>query len=69
MLVVRWPGGVGPARFLGGQGHPAMIERIRRALAAAGAAGNLLDRLNPPTLELHGAVVEWHHVSFYASNV
>jgi signal peptidase II len=33
--------------------------------AAAGAAGNLIDRLIRPPAVLHGGVVDWLHVSFY----
>jgi signal peptidase II len=40
-------------------------ERTGAALAAAGAAGNLLDRLVRPPSVLHGGVVDWLHVSFY----
>jgi signal peptidase II len=41
-------------------------ERSGAALAAAGAAGNLLDRLARAPSALHGGVVDWLHVSFYA---
>jgi signal peptidase II len=41
-------------------------ERTGAALAAAGAAGNLLDRLVRPPAVLHGGVVDWLHVTFYA---
>jgi signal peptidase II len=41
-------------------------ERFGAALAAAGAAGNLVDRLTRPLGSLHGAVIDWIHVSFYA---
>jgi len=41
-------------------------ERTGAALAAAGAAGNLLDRLARAPSVLHGGVVDWLHVSFYA---
>lgn len=41
-------------------------ERLGAALAVAGAAGNLLDRLVRPPAVLHGGVVDWLHVSFYA---
>ena len=41
------------------------LERIGAALAAGGAAGNLLDRLIRPPGVLHGAVTDWIHVSFY----
>ena len=40
-------------------------ERTGAALAAAGAAGNLLDRLTRPPAALHGGVVDWLHVPFY----
>ena len=40
-------------------------ERLGAALAMAGAAGNLLDRLARPPAVLHGGVVDWLHVSFY----
>jgi len=40
-------------------------ERLGAALALAGAAGNLLDRLARPPAVLHGGVVDWLHVSFY----
>jgi signal peptidase II len=40
-------------------------ERFGAALAAAGAAGNLIDRLIRPPAVLHGGVVDWLHVSFY----
>jgi signal peptidase II len=40
-------------------------ERSGAALAAAGAAGNLLDRLARAPSVLHGGVVDWLHVSFY----
>jgi signal peptidase II len=42
------------------------LERFGAALAAGGAAGNLLDRLIRPPAPLHGAVTDWIHVSFYA---
>jgi signal peptidase II len=45
---------------------PGGAERSGAALAAAGAAGNLLDRLARPPSPLHGGVVDWLHVSFYA---
>jgi signal peptidase II len=45
---------------------PGGAERSGAALAAAGAAGNLLDRLARPPSVLHGGVVDWLHVSFYA---
>jgi signal peptidase II len=41
------------------------ISRFGAALAAGGAAGNLLDRLIRPPGVLHGAVTDWIHVSFY----
>jgi signal peptidase II len=40
-------------------------ERAGAALAAGGAAGNLADRLARPPGGLHGAVIDWIHVSFY----
>jgi signal peptidase II len=40
-------------------------ERLGAALAAAGAAGNLIDRLIRPPAVLHGGVTDWLHVSFY----
>jgi signal peptidase II len=40
-------------------------ERLGAALAAAGAAGNLIDRLTRAPAPLHGGVVDWLHVSFY----
>jgi signal peptidase II len=40
-------------------------ERSGAALAAGGAAGNLLDRLARPPSVLHGGVVDWLHLSFY----
>jgi signal peptidase II len=40
-------------------------ERLGAALAASGAAGNLIDRLARPPGGLHGGVVDWLHVSFY----
>jgi signal peptidase II len=40
-------------------------EGLGAALAAAGAAGNLIDRLIRPPAALHGGVVDWLHVSFY----
>jgi signal peptidase II len=41
------------------------VERSGAALAAGGAVGNLVDRLLRPPGGLHGAVVDWLHVSFY----
>jgi signal peptidase II len=41
------------------------VERFGAALAAAGAAGNLIDRLARGPAVLHGGVVDWLHVSFY----
>lgn len=35
------------------------------AFAAAGAAGNLIDRLFRAPAPLHGGVVDWLHVWFY----
>jgi signal peptidase II len=40
-------------------------ERLGAALAMAGAAGNLLDRLVRPPSVWHGGVVDWLHVPFY----
>ena len=40
-------------------------ERFGAALASAGAAGNLVDRLFRAPSVLHGGVVDWLHVSFY----
>ena len=40
-------------------------QRVGAALAAAGGAGNLVDRLIRPPSVLHGGVVDWLHVSFY----
>ena len=40
-------------------------ERLGAALAMAGAAGNLIDRVARPPAVLHGGVVDWLHVSFY----
>jgi len=40
-------------------------EGAGAALAAAGAAGNLIDRLARPPGFLHGGVVDWLHLSFY----
>jgi signal peptidase II len=40
-------------------------QRVGAALAAAGGAGNLVDRLVRPPSVLHGGVVDWLHVSFY----
>jgi signal peptidase II len=39
--------------------------RFGAALAASGAAGNLIDRLTRAPGILHGGVVDWLHVSFY----
>jgi len=41
------------------------VERFGAALATGGAAGNLVDRLFRPPGGLHGAVIDWIHVSFY----
>lgn len=41
------------------------LERLGAALATAGAAGNLIDRLTRPPATLHGGVVDWLHVWFY----
>ena len=40
-------------------------EGLGAALAAAGAAGNLIDRLTQPPRPLHGGVVDWLHIWFY----
>lgn len=40
-------------------------EGLGAALAAAGTAGNLADRLTRPPAALHGGVVDWLHVWFY----
>jgi signal peptidase II len=40
-------------------------QRVGAALAAAGAAGNLVDRLARAPSVLHGGVVDWIHLSFY----
>jgi signal peptidase II len=40
-------------------------EGLGAALAASGAAGNLIDRLARPPGVLHGGVVDWLHVWFY----
>lgn len=40
-------------------------ERFGAAFAAAGAAGNLIDRLFRAPAPLHGGVVDWLHVWFY----
>ena len=41
-------------------------ERFGASLGAAGAVGNLIDRLTRAPAPLHGGVVDWLHVSFYA---
>jgi signal peptidase II len=41
------------------------VEGAGAALAAAGAAANLIDRLTRPPGFLHGGVVDWLHLSFY----
>lgn len=41
------------------------VEGLGAALAASGAAGNLIDRLTRPPGVLRGGVVDWLHVSFY----
>jgi signal peptidase II len=43
----------------------ARAEGLGAALAAAGGAGNLIDRLTQPPGVLHGGVVDWLHVWFY----
>jgi signal peptidase II len=45
---------------------PTMAGKLGAAVAAAGAVGNLLDRLARPPAVLHGGVVDWLHVSFYS---
>ncbi len=40
-------------------------ERLGAALAAAGAAGNLIDRLARSPGVFHGGVIDWIHLSFY----
>jgi signal peptidase II len=40
-------------------------EGVGAALAAAGAAGNLFDRLTRPPGFTRGGVVDWLHLSFY----
>jgi signal peptidase II len=42
-----------------------MAEKLGAAVAAAGGAGNLVDRLARPPAVLHGGVVDWLHLSFY----
>jgi signal peptidase II len=42
-----------------------ILEKTGAALAAAGGIGNLADRVFRPPSFLHGAVVDWIHVSFY----
>jgi signal peptidase II len=41
------------------------VERFGAALAAAGAAGNLIDRLARSPSVFHGGVVDWIHLWFY----
>jgi len=41
-------------------------EGLGAALAAAGAAGNLIDRLIRPPGVMHGGVVDWLHIWFYS---
>jgi signal peptidase II len=41
------------------------VQGVGAAVAAAGSAGNLIDRLTRPPAVLHGGVVDWLHVSFY----
>lgn len=40
-------------------------ERFGAAMATAGAAGNLIDRLIRPPGALHGGVVDWIHIRVY----
>ena len=42
-----------------------MAEKLGAVVAAAGGAGNLLDRLARPPGVMHGGVVDWLHLSFY----
>lgn len=42
-----------------------ILEKTGAALAAAGGLGNLADRVFRPPSFLHGAVVDWIHISFY----
>jgi len=42
-----------------------LAERAGAALAAAGAAGNLIDRLARAPGIFHGGVVDWIHLWFY----
>lgn len=44
-------------------------QRLGAALAAGGAAGNLLDRLARPPAALHGGVVDWLHVPVLRSDI
>jgi signal peptidase II len=44
---------------------PGRVEGLAAALAAAGAVGNLINRLTRPPAVLPGGVVDWLHVSFY----
>jgi signal peptidase II len=41
------------------------LEKVGAALAVGGGVGNLADRVFRPPSVLHGAVVDWIHVSFY----
>ncbi len=41
------------------------VQGMGAAVAAAGSASNLIDRLTRPPAALHGGVVDWLHVSFY----
>jgi signal peptidase II len=42
-----------------------VAERLGASLAAAGAAGNLIDRLARSPGVVHGGVIDWIHLSFY----
>jgi len=44
----------------------ARLVRLGGALAVGGGAGNLVDRLLRSPGVLHGGVIDWIHVSFYA---
>jgi signal peptidase II len=42
-----------------------LVERLGAALAVAGAAGNLIDRLARAPGVFHGGVIDWVHLWFY----
>jgi len=42
-----------------------LAERVGAALAAAGAAGNLIDRMARAPGMFHGGVIDWIHLWFY----